>query len=139
MPVLKSNLWVFETHRPGYRIFDCMRNKNVRELYEAIDADTLEDMPKAKKHGAKHASYLSLDHSQKEINEMLVAQADEVGRITTDDPVTAFLVKQDLSTLHPINHPLTRKPFTYEVDRLSPEVPASLEAAVKLAEKAKKV
>jgi hypothetical protein len=120
------------------KLFDPMRNKTVRELFEAFENDTIDDHPKARKFDKKHAAYLSLDHSPKEIKEMLVAEADEDGDFATQDPCVAYLIVEQLKTGPEINHPLTKKAVRYEVDKTSPPIPSKAEYEKLMSERAKK-
>lgn len=136
---IKTDLWIIHSYRPNMRIFDPMRNKTVKELYDAFENDTIDDHPKAKKFDRKQVAYLSLDHTPAEIEGMLVASADADGDFITRDPVTAFLIAKELARGPELNHPVTKKPVRFELDKTSPDIPSEAQYNKLLAERSKKV
>ena len=135
---IKTDAWIIHSFRPNMRIFDPMRNKTVRELYDAFENDTIDEHPKARKFDKKAVAYLSLDHTPAEIKGMLVAEADSDGDFVTKDPLVAYLIKMELERAPQINHPLTKKPVRFEMDKTSPDVPSESEYKKLLAERSKK-
>jgi hypothetical protein len=136
----KSNLWTFRTYRPWMKIWDTMRNPKAKRLFEAYENDTIENEALAKKFDKKHLAYASLDFNPANLNETrqyVVAEADVDGDFITDDPLTARRIYIEVETLPLINHPVTKKPVKYELDKSSPPVPSEEECNKILAERAK--
>lgn len=135
MAKVTTDTWIFHTHRPNMRIYDINRNAMIKTLMAAVEDDTIHDHPRARRFPAKFAAHLSLDHTPKEMEEMLVAMADEDGDFITKDPVVANLINKELEKSPEINHPLTKKAFKFELDKISPPVPTDEEVAKILSKK----
>ena len=127
MAKLVSNFWVIESFRPGMRLIDYQTNKTFKELKEAYENDSIEDHPKAKKYIHKQYAAECFEYSEKDKEAAVVITADEFGRFTTDDPVLARRIVDMLEAAVEINHPLTKKPVKFELDRTSPPVPTKAE------------
>ena len=132
---LQRDLWAIDSFRPGMIMWDSTRNKHFRELQEAYENDTIDDHRKALKMAKKQYAANSLDHNEKEMEEMRIAVADETGRVVTDDPILAFHIYHNLMSGMEINHPLTKRGVKCEVDKLSPPIPTAAQVEKLLKEK----
>lgn len=139
MAKLQTNFWEIESFRPGMKIMDSMRNKEVRELLQAWKDGSIRTDDRAITMARKQVAHLSLDYSKEYEDETTVITADENGTFVTDDPIIAFQIVSLLEKAPPLNHPLTKKEVRYELGKRNPPMPSKEEVAKILAEKAKEV
>lgn len=133
MSKLTRDVWVFDSFRPNFLIWDSLQHKATRELLEAYKNETIDDIKNSeiRKMDKKALAYAALDYTsdKSEWESMKVIQADAEGQFETDDPVMAYKIHKALSEAPMIKHPVTMQPVKFVVDRRSPAIPTKDEVA----------
>lgn len=139
MSKLTRDVWVIDSFRPNFLIWDSLQHKATRELLEAFKNETIDDIKNSeiRKMDKKALAYAALDYSsdKSEWESMKVIQADAEGQFETDDPVMAYKIYKALEAAPPIQHPITLKPVKFVLDRRSPAIPTKDEVAKILADR----
>jgi hypothetical protein len=131
----REGLWVIDSFRSNFLIWDSMQHKLTRELLEQYENDTIDSNLKVKKMDNKHLAYASITIQEADRECMKVAQADEDGQFVTEDPVLAFKIAKLLDEAPAIRHPITGKSVKYVLSKQSAEIPTAAEVAKILKER----
>lgn len=128
--------WMIHTYRPHMKIMDVFKHPLTRDLYEKrFDYDAIQNHNATRGHANKINSYACLELDASERKQLVLVEADGLGNITTESPVVAFLVAEELKTMGVINKPdMNRTPVQFELNPLSAPLPSEEEIKKLLAE-----
>lgn len=121
--------FMISSYRPFMLLHDSMRHAETKELKERrLDREFMKNHALTDGHKAFMHSWASADFDPVVAKEMEVIRADALGNFTTEDPMMAYYIVQQLSSCPEVNKPDQNKtPVKYEVNPLSDPIPTKEE------------